>query len=171
MRFSSSSLPSLGQESTSVSSRQVLSWILDTVSLTIVASYVYAAEIFPTAIRSKGVAWSISWYFILACIWTSVAPVALATIGWKFYICKSSPSFRKLGLTIPGFMVLTVVNMVVVYFYFPETNRLTLEEIGALFGDEVAFATQVELGESVVDSTTKNEKEIAGVASVVQPVA
>lgn len=68
-------------------------------------------------------------------------------------------------------MVLTVVNMVVVYFYFPETNRLTLEEIGALFGDEVAFATQVELGESVVDSTTKNEKEIAGVASVVQPVA
>jgi hypothetical protein len=68
-------------------------------------------------------------------------------------------------------MVLTVVNMVVVYFYFPETNRLTLEEIGALFGDEIASATQVELGESVLDSTTKNEKEIAGLAAVVQPVA
>lgn len=68
-------------------------------------------------------------------------------------------------------MVLTVFNMAVVYFYFPETNRLTLEEIGALFDDEVATAAQVELGESVVDSTTKNEKETAGLAAVVQPVA
>ena len=36
---------------------------------------------------------------------------------------------------------------VVVYFYFPETSGRTLEEIGELFGDEVA----VDLGQSSAD--------------------
>lgn len=35
------------------------------------------------------------------------------------------------------FVALTVVNIFLVYWLFPETAGLSLEEIGAKFGDEV----------------------------------
>lgn len=31
----------------------------------------------------------------------------------------------------------TIISAVIVYFYLPETKGLPIEEIGALFGDEV----------------------------------
>lgn len=50
------------------------------------ACYVYGSEIFPTTIRAQGVAWTVSWFFLLSALWTGVAPNALAAIGWRFYI-------------------------------------------------------------------------------------
>ncbi len=35
------------------------------------------------------------------------------------------------------YMGLCVVSTVVVYFYIPETKQIPMEELGALFGDEV----------------------------------
>lgn len=35
------------------------------------------------------------------------------------------------------YMALCLVSTVIVYFYCPETKQLPIEEIGALFGDEV----------------------------------
>ena len=34
-------------------------------------------------------------------------------------------------------MSLSILSTVIVYFYVPETTKLSLEEIGDLFGDEV----------------------------------
>jgi hypothetical protein len=54
------------------------------------------------------------------------APVAFITIGWKFYLV----------LIIPG-----TIGTVVMWFFFPNTKGLPLEEIAAIFGDtdEVAI--------------------------------
>lgn len=35
------------------------------------------------------------------------------------------------------YMSLCLISVVIVYFYVPETKQLPVEEIGALFGDEV----------------------------------
>jgi hypothetical protein len=35
------------------------------------------------------------------------------------------------------FVVCNVFTTIVIYFYVPETSKLSLEEIGGLFGDEV----------------------------------
>jgi hypothetical protein len=85
-------------------------------------TYVYCSEIFPSHIRSRGVAWSLSILFLSSLVYLEAAPTALATISWKYYMV---------------FVALTVVNIFLVYWLFPETAGLSLEEIGAKFGDEV----------------------------------
>jgi hypothetical protein len=74
-------------------------------------TFVIAAEVLPTHLRGPGMG------FALACkgatsLWLSqVTPVAFAAIAWKFYA---------------------------VFIFTLETNQLTLEEIGAAFGDKKA---------------------------------
>ncbi|KAK4909911.1 hypothetical protein LTR28_000108 [Elasticomyces elasticus] len=89
-----------------------------------VSSYVYCSEIFPTHIRSKGVGWSVSGLFLMTTIYTTAAGPAFNTIGWRFYLV---------------FIIVTSLMLPFVVFYFPETKGLSLEEVGALFGDELAM--------------------------------
>lgn len=49
---------------------------------------------------------------------TFVNPIALESIGWKYYIV---------------FAVILVVITMVVYFYYPETKGHTLEEMAVVF--------------------------------------
>ncbi|KAF2643166.1 MFS transporter [Massarina eburnea CBS 473.64] len=83
--------------------------------------YVYIAEIFPNHLRPQGVALGISAFYLASEITLVGAPVALDRIGWKFYLVLICPSIVYIGL---------------IYLLFPETKGRTLEEIGALFGDE-----------------------------------
>lgn len=53
-------------------------------------------------------------------VWLQSAPVAFETVGWKFY----------LALIIPG-----TIGGTVMWFYFPDTKGLPLEEVAAVFGD------------------------------------
>jgi len=46
----------------------------------------------------------------------------MKNISWRLYIV---------------FIACNVVSTVLIYFFVPETSRLSLEEIGELFGDEV----------------------------------
>ena len=105
--------------------------------------YLYVSEIFPTEIRSIGMSFSLFGQY--ACrspfllmsqrrphanslhaatlILLQTAPIGFAAVGWKYFlvvICWSA------------FFV------VAIYFYWPETARLSLEEIGKQFGDDVA---------------------------------
>lgn len=68
-------------------------------------TYIYAAEIFPTPLRAKGLAISCSGLFFATIIFTTAAPTAFAKIGWKYYLV---------------FVILTAVNIVIIYFWFPE---------------------------------------------------
>ncbi|KIY02891.1 uncharacterized protein Z520_01356 [Fonsecaea multimorphosa CBS 102226] len=82
--------------------------------------FVYVSEIWPNHLRSQGTAMGLAVFFLTSEITLVAAPVALNTIGWKFYLVCICP---------------TVVYLPILYFFFPETKGRTLEEIGSLFGD------------------------------------
>jgi sugar porter (SP) family MFS transporter len=70
-------------------------------------SYIYAAEIFPTPVRAKGIAISVSGLFVATIIFLEAAPTAFANIGWKYYTV---------------FISVTTVMVVVILLYFPEVS-------------------------------------------------
>lgn len=98
-------------------------------------SYVYCSELFPTPLRAQGTGFSLTGLFSATIIYTQTAPIAFAEVGWRFYIL---------------FILLPAIGAVCMWMFFPETKLLTLEEIAALFGDEVA-----------VDITNLNETDRA----------
>lgn len=74
-------------------------------------------------------------------IYTEVAPTALAHVGWKFYLL---------------FICCCVVGCFWIYFTFPETKGLPLEEVAALFGDadDVAvYSANLETGVEMDEKT------------------
>ncbi|KAJ5714893.1 uncharacterized protein N7483_012074 [Penicillium malachiteum] len=87
--------------------------------------YIYIADIFPNHLRTQGVALGITAFYLASEVTMVAAPVALAKVEWKFYLCLIVPSLFYIG---------------VIYFFFPETKGRTLEEIGALFGDDAHVA-------------------------------
>jgi Sugar (and other) transporter len=60
--------------------------------------------------------------FLSTIAYLEAAPTAFAQIGWKYYLL---------------FIILTAINIPLVWCFFPETKGLSLEEIGERFGDEV----------------------------------
>jgi MFS family permease len=86
-------------------------------------SYVYCSEIFPTNMRAQGVAASIFGQFSMTLLYTEVAATAFSTIGWKYYL---------VFIIVPACGLPFLAR-------FPETRGLSLEEISAVFGDEVAL--------------------------------
>ena len=84
------------------------------------------SEIFPNHLRPHGVALGLSAFYLASEVTLVGAPVALNSIGWKFYLVLIVPS---------------VVYVCIQYFLFPETKGRTLEEIGDLFGDNLHVAS------------------------------
>ncbi|KXJ87542.1 general substrate transporter [Microdochium bolleyi] len=101
------------------------------------ASFVYSSEIYPTNVRARGVALSTATYFIMCLTYVTPGATAIATIGWRYYLV---------------FICLTVVSVVVIYFFYPETKGKSLEELEGLFGDHVVV--------KLSDATAQERKEI-----------
>ncbi|KAK3110266.1 hypothetical protein LTR53_015619 [Teratosphaeriaceae sp. CCFEE 6253] len=85
--------------------------------------YLYMSEIFPTSVRGQGTAVGMANQFAAQIIILVAGPIALNDIGWKFFLVMACP---------------TAVYIPVIYFFFPETRQLSLEDINAEFGDKVA---------------------------------
>ena len=85
--------------------------------------YTYPSEIMPTPIRAAGNAVSFCTFNAITIMLVQVTPLAIAKIAWRYFVI---------------FIVCDAIFIVVVYFVYPETVGRTLEEIAALFGDEVA---------------------------------
>lgn len=82
--------------------------------------FVYISEICPTHLRAKGIALGMAGLCVMNIIWLQAAPTAFANIGWKFYLC----------FIIPG-----TIGAIWMFFWFPDTRRLPLEEVADIFGD------------------------------------
>ena len=134
-------------------------------STTDATSYIYAAEIFPTPLRAKGIAISITGLFGATIAFLQAAPTAFAQVGWRYYLV---------------FIVITTVMVGVILWYFPEvrdggqvccwlrtdvsqTKQRSLEDIGVLFGDppHIAHVDEKDFkgGEGVIMHETLGEKE------------
>jgi hypothetical protein len=85
--------------------------------------YLYVSEIFPTEIRPIGMGFSLFGQFASTIILLQTAPIGFVTIGWKYYLV---------------IICWCIVFLPMIYFFWPETARLSLEEISAKFGDDVA---------------------------------
>ncbi|KFH41420.1 Quinate permease-like protein [Hapsidospora chrysogenum ATCC 11550] len=85
--------------------------------------YIYVAEIFPTEIRPIGMGFSLLGQFTSTIILLQTAPIGIEKVGWKYYLV---------------IIAWCIFFIPVVYFFFPETAKLSLEEISARFGDDVA---------------------------------
>ncbi|KAF2665415.1 general substrate transporter [Microthyrium microscopicum] len=105
--------------------------------------FTYVAEIFPTALRAKGVGMGLAAYFLGAITFTAPAATAARTIGWKEYFV---------------FIGCNLISIVIIYFYVPETANLSLEEVGELFGDEVVVHLTAD-GHGIVETEKVAEIE------------
>lgn len=81
-------------------------------------TYTYMVEIFPFQQRSKGIAFEQLTVRFAVFFNTYVNPIALDSIGWKYYIV---------------YCVWILVEITTVYFLFPETYGRTLEELSFMF--------------------------------------
>ncbi|OMP86578.1 Sugar transporter STL1 [Diplodia seriata] len=81
------------------------------------------AEYAPLAIRTKAASLSTASNWIFTFLVVEIVPVSINSIGWKTYIY---------------FAVFNAFFVPLIYFFYPETKNLSLEEIDRLFtGDKV----------------------------------
>ncbi|EXJ69268.1 uncharacterized protein A1O5_07304 [Cladophialophora psammophila CBS 110553] len=86
--------------------------------------YVYVSEIMPSHLRAKGVTLSIGCLYLSVCALITGALYAFGDIGWKYFLV---------------FICAGPVGALLIWLYGPETKGKTLEEIGGIFGDELAI--------------------------------
>ncbi|KAL6246965.1 hypothetical protein RBB50_006272 [Rhinocladiella similis] len=84
-------------------------------------TFFYLGEIFPNHLRSQGMTAGMASLCLANIIWLQAAPTAFQNIGWHYYLF---------------FIIITFLGTIWVWFSFPDTRNLPLEEIGRLFGDE-----------------------------------
>ncbi|KEF62062.1 uncharacterized protein A1O9_00034 [Exophiala aquamarina CBS 119918] len=85
--------------------------------------YLYVSEIFPTEIRPIGMGFSLFGQFAATIILLQTAPIGFVHVGWKYYLV---------------IVCWCIIYIPMIYFFWPETARLSLEEISKQFGDDVA---------------------------------
>ncbi|KIW16988.1 hypothetical protein PV08_04179 [Exophiala spinifera] len=87
------------------------------------AGFVFFSEVYPSHLRARGLAIVIATVALTDLVYLEVTETAFANIGWKFYLV---------------FIILSAVGTVFTYFFIPETKNIPLEEMGTIFGDDVA---------------------------------
>lgn len=83
--------------------------------------WVYVPEILPLHARAKGMAIGISSNWLWNFVVVMITPSALDNLQWKAYLI---------------FMCTNLAFIPLVYFCYPETSNLTLEEVDGLFTEE-----------------------------------
>jgi hypothetical protein len=76
----------------------------------------------PTSIRATGTATGYAIFNIIVILLTQITPLAIEEISWRYFLI---------------FVICDAIFIVIFVLFYPETKNKTLEEIAALFGDEV----------------------------------
>lgn len=92
--------------------------------------WVYVPEILPLHVRAKGTAVGISSNWIWNFFVVMVTPTLLRNLAWKGYLI---------------FMALNFAFIPLIYFCYPETSNLTLEEVDWLFLEKSAVKTSLKV--------------------------
>ena len=82
----------------------------------------YTAEILPTNIRATGTASGYALFNMVVILLAQVTPMAIQAISWKYFMI---------------FVICDAVFLILFVIFFPETKNKTMEDIGAIFGDDV----------------------------------
>ena len=104
----------------------------------------YTAEVAPYDLRAKA--------FVITGFGDALAnlfsgytnPIALAAIGWKYYIV---------------WCCVLISNFLIIYFFYPETKNLSLEEVGQMFDGSAAQNKQID-EEVAGDDTAKGNVDV-----------
>ncbi|KAI0969636.1 general substrate transporter [Xylaria arbuscula] len=91
------------------------------------ASWVYGAEIFPTAVRARGLNFSASGSSIGSIVAAQVWPVGIETIGSKIYFF---------------FMAINFACIPIILLFYPETKGVSLEDMDILFKNPRFLSTR-----------------------------
>lgn len=83
--------------------------------------WLYPSEILPLSVRAKGASLATCTNWVFNAIVGNFVPILHETIHWRLYL-------------IPAFFC--VIAFITVYFTYPETMGVTLEEMGSLFDDK-----------------------------------
>jgi len=111
-------------------------------------SWTYPAEIFPMKVRAKAVslATASNWLFNFALAWA--VPPGLSTIAWKTYFIFATFNFAA---------------CIHIFFCFPETAQLTLEEVDGVFNKGHVFTAwkiKRNVGKKNVEEVIKVNQEL-----------
>ncbi|GFZ47588.1 hypothetical protein JCM24511_05332 [Saitozyma sp. JCM 24511] len=112
-------------------------------------NYSYVTEILPYNLRTKGLALYVSVQNVANAFNQFVNPIALAAITWKYYAV---------------YIVIDIGYVLLIYFYFPETSKLSMEEVSLVFdygtkeGRKMA-AERLERATQAVESGTEKAAE------------
>lgn len=105
----------------------------------------YPCEIWPYRLRSRGL--TVTWVSTIIAIFfnTFVNPIALETIGWKYYIV---------------FVAVLVCFGATAYFYYPETRGYSLEQMAVIFdGAEAEVAQMSETAQKMTIITAEHDEQ------------
>jgi len=108
-------------------------------------SWVYMSEIMPMQIRARGNAFATgigNW--LIATFWAQISPYGLSAAGWKFYFVFVA---WNLCVTFP-----------VIFFFFKETKKVTLEDIDLLFGERALGTLPDDLHKEGMIGTTEHSE-------------
>lgn len=72
------------------------------------AQFCIVSEIFPSHLRSYGTSFAVSLLFLADVLWLQLAPTAMNTIGWKYYLV---------------FICLGIVHAIYLVFRLPEVSE------------------------------------------------
>jgi MFS family permease len=84
-------------------------------------AYSYPTEVLPYSMRTKGLAVMVAIGQALLIVSQYSNPVAISTLAWKYWLF---------------FLGMLVLFLAMVYFTYPETKGLTLEELARLYEDD-----------------------------------
>ncbi|OQE20198.1 hypothetical protein PENFLA_c017G05226 [Penicillium flavigenum] len=109
--------------------------------------WVYPSEILPLRLRQRGSSISTAANWICNYLIVQIMPPAISNIGWKTYII---------------FAVLNTLWVPIIYFFFPETKGLQLEDVDRLFaGGDEHLEVELFTAKPTVGHTEMEGKEMA----------
>lgn len=118
-------------------------------------SWIIPAEIFDLRTRSKGVSIATMVSFAFNTMIGQVTPIALGSIGWKFYLL---------------FVVCNITNAIFFYALLPETAKRPLEEMNYLFTNAPLFVPGMKMADYQSYDLERREEEIERKHSVASHV-